>query len=79
MGMSLAFHIVFAIIGMAMPLGNYPIGVEKNTRSANRIVGYSESVTNGANVPKVECWRSRRVSRTCSTNQFSLLNGEMTG
>lgn len=78
MGMSLAFHIIFAVIGIAMPLGNYPIGVERNTRSANRIVGYSESGTSGAN-PKVECWKNRRVSRTCSTNQVSLLNGAMKG
>ena len=34
------------------PLGNYPIGVEKNTRSSNRIVGYSESDTSGANARK---------------------------
>jgi hypothetical protein len=52
-GMSLAeTRINFGLRLDLMPLGNYPIGVERNTRSANRFVRYSEPDSNGANARK---------------------------
>ena len=50
------------------PLGNYPIGVEKNTRSSNRIVGYSESDSIGANARK---WSAGKAAESRGRDQLT--------